>query len=81
MKKLILSIFFASVLCIGAFAADIVYVNGFSGADTGAGTSASPYATLQKALDTVASGGKIILTGDVTLKNGEELKSKKKSSW
>lgn len=46
--------------------ASIVYVSA-SGNDEGAGTSASPYATLEKALTEVADGGTITLQNTVAL--------------
>lgn len=69
---------FVFTLSIGAFAADTVYVNGENGADTGAGTLEAPFSTLQKAFDTVADGGNVIVSGDVTLNDGAEISSKKK---
>ena len=80
MKKLILSILFTLILCIGAFAADTVYVNGVSGSDSASGTSNSPFATLQKALDKVVDGGTIVVLGDVTLNDGAELSSESKAT-
>ncbi len=76
MKKLILSILFTLILCISTFAADTVYVNGVGGADTNSGTSTAPFATLQAAFDSLASGGNVIVSGDITLADGSEISSK-----
>ncbi len=78
MKKLVLLVLFSLILCIGVFASDTVYVSGVGGSDSGTGTSAAPFATLQKAFDKVTDGGKVIVAGDVTLSDSAELKSKKK---
>ena len=78
MKKKIISILsvcalatagiaFVSVQPTGVMAeANTVYVSS-NGSDTGAGTSASPYATLDKALTEIADGGTITLKDAVSL--------------
>ena len=59
------------------FAAETVYVNGNSGADSNIGTESSPFATIQAAFDALENGGNVIISGDVTLENGAELLSEK----
>ncbi len=75
MKKLILSVIFAIALSISAIAADTVYVNGASGADSNAGTEAAPFKTVQAAFDSLANGGNVVITGDVTFANGAGITS------
>ncbi len=73
MKRLISLILFAIAFCIGAFATDTVYINGVGGSDTNSGTRNAPFATLQKAFEALANGGKAVVIGDVTLANNETL--------
>ena len=78
MKKKVISILSICALGIAGFACGnlqltqasaletTVYVSS-SGNDNGAGTDASPYATLNKALEEVADGGTVVLKDTVVL--------------
>ena len=78
MRKKVISILSICALCVTGFAfanmqttqatamESVVYVAA-NGSDEGAGTSDSPYATLDKALTEVADGGTIQLKDTITL--------------
>jgi len=80
MKKKVISMLSICALGIAGFACGnlqstqvsaletTVYVSS-SGNDNGAGTDASPYATLNKALEEVADGGTVVLKDTVVLSN------------
>ena len=70
MKKILLVLCIALLLCFGAFAAETVYVDGVGGAD---GT----YATLPEAIAAVDAGGTVIVSADVTTSTTASVKADK----
>ena len=70
--RVVIFLVLALCLCMAAFAADTVYVDGV-------GTSANCYATLADAVEAVADGGTVVLTADYATPTGSATHLAKKS--
>ena len=64
MKKILLPMLLTMLLCIGAFAAETVYVDGTALASGDGLTAATAVQTLSEAIAAVDAGGTVIVSGD-----------------
>lgn len=66
MKKVLLSFLFALLLCIGAMAADVVYLDG-------TGETEGAFVTLSDAVSALPNGGTVVLSGDTVIATATKL--------
>jgi len=77
MKRILFSLLMIALLCIGAMAAETVYVDG-TVAESGDGlTAAAAFKTLPEAIAAVDAGGTVIVSGNITTSTSASVKADK----
>ena len=73
MKSRLLTLLLALLATVSAYAQGEWYVNAQTGSNAGAGTEASPYATIQRAIDEAANGDYIYLRGNTAFAGANDV--------